>query len=432
MKDSTGDFFKQEDVTEQRRARHRRRERRRAVLVMLGSLVVMVAVLYATVTVCGWMDRKMQTNANGVGGPAASGVNAPEDGEGSVPGGSDGSGESVPGSSDGTGGVDENKGSLTETDGSTAENNGDVVDAMNNAKVYSQVELENQVTSAREQAVEAVLGSIRTGLSDGDTVLDTLRPLYPDEIVVYSNRKYHFVPINRQLKLNQWQQESLEILESGEYRYLQDGEVISHKGIDVSRHQGKIDWQLVAQDGVEFAFIRVGYRGYGSNGTLVEDDQFEANIKGAIDAGIKVGVYFYSQAITEEEVREEAELVLNKIAPYQIDCPVVFDVEKVAEADGRMNGLSVEERTRLTDIFCQEIANAGYRPMIYYNTEMGALMIGIEALEGYDKWFAAYTDQFYYPYEYKVWQYSQTGRVQGIQGDVDLNISFEPLWEVTE
>ena len=102
MKDSTGDFFKQEDVTEQRRARHRRRERRRAVLVMLGSLVVMVAVLYATVTVCVWMDRKMQTNANGVGGPAASGVNAPEDGEGSVPGGSDGSGESVPGSSDGT------------------------------------------------------------------------------------------------------------------------------------------------------------------------------------------------------------------------------------------------------------------------------------------------------------------------------------------
>lgn len=142
-----------------------------------------------------------------------------------------------------------------------------------------------------------------------------------------------------------------------------------------------------------------------------------------------MGVYFYSQAITEEEVIEEAELVLEKIAPYQIDCPVVFDVERVAEASGRMNGLSVEERTRLTEIFCQKIADAGYRPMIYYNTEMGALMLGIDALEGYEKWFASYSEQLYYPYEYKVWQYSQSGSVQGINGAVDLNISFVPLWE---
>ncbi len=419
MKDSTGDFFKQEDFAEQRRAKRRRRERGRAVLVMLGSLVVMVAVLYITVTICVWMDRKMQTNADSVNGSLTDGVNEPAVG-------SDGS---VPGGSIGSAGLDGNGGQLTGSDGSIAENDDDVVDAMTNAKVYSQVELEDQVASAREQAVEAVLESIRAGLSDGESILETLRPLYPDEIVVYSSGKYHFIPINRQLKQNQWQQESLEILESGEYRYLQEGAVISHKGIDVSKYQGKIDWQLVAQDGVEFAFIRVGYRGYGSNGTLVEDDQFDANIKGAIDAGIKVGVYFYSQAITEEEAKEEAELVLNKIAPYQIDCPVVFDVERVTGADGRMNGLSVEERTNLTKIFCEEIANAGYRPMIYYNTEMGVLMLGIEELEEYDKWFAAYSDQFYYPYEYKVWQYSQTGSVQGIQGDVDLNISFEPLWE---
>ena len=93
-----------------------------------------------------------------------------------------------------------------------------------------------------------------------------------------------------------------------------------------------------------------------------------------------------------------------------------------------MNALSIEERTALTQLFCQTIEDAGYRTMLYYNTEMGAMMLGLEALEGYDKWFAAYRDSFYYPYAYKIWQYSQSGTVQGISTEVDLNISFEPLW----
>ena len=142
-----------------------------------------------------------------------------------------------------------------------------------------------------------------------------------------------------------------------------------------------------------------------------------------------MGVYFYSQAVSAEEVQEEAAFVLEKIAPYKIDCPVVFDVERVSESDGRMNGISVEDRTAFTLQFCQIIENAGYKPMIYHNTEMGVMLLGLEALEKYDKWFAAYSDVFYYPYDYKVWQYSQTGSVQGIQGAVDLNISFAPLWE---
>ena len=195
----------------------------------------------------------------------------------------------------------------------------------------------------------------------------------------------------------------------------------------MSEHQGDIDWNLVAQDGVEFAFIRAGYRGYGT-GKLVEDANFDANVQGAQAADIKVGAYIYSQAITEEEVVEEANLVLEKIAPYNMECPIVFDVEKVTGGEGRMNALSVEERTRLTQIFCQTIENAGHRPMLYYNTEMGIMMLELGALEGYDKWFAAYREDFYYPYAHKIWQYSQSGRVQGIQTEVDLNISFEPLW----
>ena len=94
-----------------------------------------------------------------------------------------------------------------------------------------------------------------------------------------------------------------------------------------------------------------------------------------------------------------------------------------------MNALSAEERTRLTKLFCETIENAGYKPMVYYNMEMAALMLNIAELEEYDKWLAYYNPDFYYPYDYDIWQYSHTGRVNGIEGDVDMNIAFEPVWD---
>lgn len=309
---------------------------------------------------------------------------------------------------------------------------GDAVDAVSDAVVYSQEELDEKiaeaVSAAQNERADKVLEGIRTSLSEGTTTVETLRPYYPDDIVVVSGGKFHFVPINRELKLNNYEVTNLNILENGEFQYLTDGQVTSHKGIDVSSHQGNIDWNLVAQDGVEFAIIRVGYRGYGSEGRLVVDEKFENNIKGATAAGIKVGVYFFSQAINEAELLEEANLVLEQIAPYKIECPVVYDVEKTS-AQGRMNAISVEERTQLTKLFCQTIADAGYRPMIYHNTEMGALLINIAELEDYDKWYASYSDQMFYPYDYKIWQYSDKGKIQGISTDVDLNICFAPVWE---
>lgn len=309
--------------------------------------------------------------------------------------------------------------------------NGEASPASSGAIVYTQEELDAKIAEAvaAAQSAEAdrVLDGIKAALSEGTTTVETIRPYYPDELVVVSGGRFHFVPINYELEQNQLDVANLNILESGEYQYLTDGQVTSHKGIDVSSHQGDIDWNLVAQDGVEFAIIRVGFRGYGT-GKLVEDEKFEDNIKGAAAAGIKVGVYFFSQAVTEEEVLEEANLVLGKIEPYQLDCPVVFDVEKVS-GTGRMNEISPEERTNLTLLFCQTIENAGYKPMIYHNTEMAALMIDLAALEGYDKWYASYSDQMFYPYEYKIWQYSDKGSVQGIKTDVDMNISFAPVWE---
>ena len=369
-----------------RRSRRKKRGKQR-LLAMSACLVVMVAVMFLTASVCVWVADRIKEKENA----------APAFGEAE---------ENI------TNYVDIDK------DGNVLDASGNVLGVLSGSLGYSQAELDSQVLGAREGAVEEIL----------ESVLEYLRPLYPDDLIVYSGGKYNFVPINRNLKMHSFDAANLNVLESGEYQYLQDGAVISHKGIDVSRHQGEIDWSLVAQDGVEFAFIRVGYRGYGS-GKMMEDEYFEENITGALQAGIKVGVYFYSQAVTEAEIQEEAAFVLEKIAPYRIECPVVFDVERVTESDGRMNGISIEDRTAFALQFCQMIENAGYKPMIYHNTEMGVMFLGLEALEQYDKWFAAYSDVFYYPYDYKVWQYSQSGRVQGIQGDVDLNISFVPLWE---
>ena len=305
------------------------------------------------------------------------------------------------------------------------------VPVMGDEVMYSREEMQgliaDAVAAAKNEEAERVLEGIKVSLSAGTTTVETLRPFYPDDIVVVSGGRFHFVPIDRSLKQNQLQVENLNILENGEYQYLTDGQVTSHKGIDVSSHQGKIDWEAVAADGVEFAIIRAAFRGYGT-GKLVEDTEFERNIEGAIGAGIKVGVYVFSQAINADEIVEEAQLVLKKIEPYEITCPVVFDVEKVSGA-GRMNELSVQDRTDLTLLFLRTIENAGYKPMVYHNTEMGALMIDLSRLDEYDKWYASYSDQMFYPYEYKIWQYSDKGRVNGIDSDVDMNICFSPIWE---
>ncbi len=291
---------------------------------------------------------------------------------------------------------------------------------------YTQEELEQIKAEAKQAGIDEVLDSLAASINDS-TVVGALRPLYKDDLIVASNGDYHFVPINRDLKMNSYVEENLRILDNGYVEYVENGTVVSHKGIDVSKHQGEIDWAKVAADGVEFAFLRVGNRGYGS-GAIVEDPQFATNIVGATSNGIKVGVYFFSQAITVEEAKEEAKFVLEKIAPYKISCPVVLDVEKVSDSEGRMNKISKEQRTENTIAFLEAVEEAGYKSMLYHNMEMATLMMDMTKLEKYEKWFAYYNKEFYYPYEYNVWQYSAKGKVNGITGDVDLNIAFE-MWD---
>ena len=176
---------------------------------------------------------------------------------------------------------------------------------------------------------------------------------------------------------------------------------------------------------MEYAVIRLGIRGY-SEGTLVLDEKYEANIQGAAANGIDVGAYFFTQATSEAEALEEAQFVIENLAPYHVNFPVVLDVEAVGSGNARTKDLTVEERTQYAITFCEAVKAAGYTPMIYGNLKTFMLMLDMEQLEDYQKWFAASQpgDLPDYPYAFSIWQYTDKGSVAGIDGDVDLNITF--------
>lgn len=264
---------------------------------------------------------------------------------------------------------------------------------------------------------------IMESLESGETPLNMLRDIYSDSVVYSADGKFYFVDIDKSVPLNDFNPDDFKRNEDGELEYIKDGEVSSCKGIDVSKYQGDIDWEKVAADGVDYAIIRIGYRGYGT-GEIVLDESFEKNVEGALDAGIDAGVYFFSQAISEDEAVQEAEFVLDKIKKYKINGPVVFDTEEVASGEGRMKDIS---RDKLTDIavkFLETVKKKGYTPMIYANLKWFVANLDISRLGDYEKWFAAYTTPFYFPYEISMWQYTDAGTVDGIQGNVDMNISF--------
>lgn len=204
-----------------------------------------------------------------------------------------------------------------------------------------------------------------------------------------------------------------------------DGARISRTGIDVSEFQQPVDWGKVSAAGIEFAMVRVGYRGYGSAGKLVEDKMFRSHMDGALGAGLAVGVYFFSQAVSEEETLEEAQFVLDRIRGYDITYPVVFDTEEIKDDTARTDGLDRDQFTDNCIVFCDRIEEAGYDSMIYANMKWMAFTLDLERLAGYAKWYADYEPVPQCPYEFAMWQYTESGKVPGIGGNVDLNVYFE-------
>lgn len=205
-------------------------------------------------------------------------------------------------------------------------------------------------------------------------------------------------------------------------------------GIDVSKWQGDIDWQKVKAAGIDYAFIQVGFRGYGDAGTLNEstkDTYFDINMQNAIAAGVQVGVYVFSQAITTTEAIEEADYILNYIGNYDVTMPLIMDYE-YADTDSGVGGrlykakLSKAAATEVCMAFCNRIAESGYTPMVYANKSMLADQLNAQALTdaGYRVWLANYTTSTDYAGTFDFWQYSSTGKVDGINGNVDMNFYY--------
>lgn len=196
----------------------------------------------------------------------------------------------------------------------------------------------------------------------------------------------------------------------------------SKAGIDVSKWNGEIDWDKVKNAGVEFAIVRAGYRGSVS-GSLVQDPRFEENMRGAQAAGIPTGVYFFTQAINEVEAVEEASMVLELLRKYKVEFPVFIDTEG-AGGNGRADGLDVETRTLVCEAFCRTIENAGYTAGVYGSRNWYNNRLETKRLDNYFIWLAEYRSVPLYQGYYGMWQYTSKGKIDGINGNVDLNIYY--------
>ena len=207
-----------------------------------------------------------------------------------------------------------------------------------------------------------------------------------------------------------------------EYGILKCSKAETVMGIDVSAHQKEIDWEQVAAAGVGYAFVRIGYRGY-VYGALSEDDYYKANLEGAKAAGIQVGAYFFSQAVSVEEALEEAEYAIGLLDGFELDLPLVFDWEHMGP-ESRTYDTQPRILTDMTIAFCERVKAAGYAPMIYFNSSQAFNFMHLEELTDYPFWLAMYDTKMEFPYKFAFWQYTNRGTLPGIDTFVDVNLMF--------
>lgn len=206
--------------------------------------------------------------------------------------------------------------------------------------------------------------------------------------------------------------------------YNEKGKSASTEGVDVSELNGDIDWKRVKDSGIDFAMIRIGGRGYGSEGSLYSDSKAIENINNAKDAGIKVGVYFFSQAINNQEAVEEAEYVKELLGDIKLDYPVAYDWEIIKDDEARTDTVTAAQSNECAISFCEKIKEYGYTPIIYSPSRELYFKYDLSRLSEYDIWYCEYSDVPTFYYEFSMWQYSCTGRVDGIDSEVDLNVCF--------
>lgn len=205
--------------------------------------------------------------------------------------------------------------------------------------------------------------------------------------------------------------------------YYLNGKEASWCGVDISSKQGVVDFKKLKKAGCDFVMIKVGGRGY-SSGEIVLDEKLKDYMTGAKNAGLDIGVYFFSQAITEDEVEEEVETLLEAIKDYSVKYPVVFQMQEIEGDMARVDSLDMDSRTELAKLFLSRVEDAGYKPMLYGNKEWLITKIELEALSEYDIWLSQEADTPDYPYEFNMWQYEKTGKISGISEETGLNICF--------
>lgn len=285
---------------------------------------------------------------------------------------------------------------------------------------------DEELNSIKEEAKSELLSNMKAEFLKTNGTLGVIKSYYPDNIIYFNNQnQLIFADVIDDLAKNSYKSEGFKTDDDGFITYSEDGAVVSHMGVDASRFQGSIDFSKLKKQGVEFAILRCGFRSYGG-GALNKDSSFDTFARNAIQNDIKVGAYFFSSAITKEEAIEEANYVIDIIKPYNITYPVVLDFEEIAGDTYRQENLTVEELTDIIIAFCDTIEKAGYTPMIYSNLKGFVGRMDLSKLEKYEKWFAYYDDTPYFPYAFSIWQYSESGKLDGVSGTaIDLNISFK-------
>lgn len=241
-------------------------------------------------------------------------------------------------------------------------------------------------------------------------------------LIIQPDGTEEWTAINPYLKLNTYDYAGL-VYSGGIMKYYENSEQKSFFGVDVSKYNNFVDYNKLKKAGINFVMIRLGARGYGS-GQLVMDDNFHDNMKGALDAGLNAGVYFFSQAVTEAEAIEEAEFVIASLEEYAVTYPVGFDMEYVENDTARVETLTRDELTHMAVTFLNTVQKAGYNTVLYGTKEWLIQKLDLTKLTTYDIWLAQEKDVPDYPYQFTMWQYSTQGKIDGIAGSVDLNVSF--------
>ena len=293
--------------------------------------------------------------------------------------------------------------------------------------VYTDAQIDKIRYSSPINERNRMLLDIQSSFESGNSTISMLRDLFPGDLVVMWEGRYYFYPVDRNLQVNPFSEMDFALGEKGAMEYIgEDTGVTVNRGIDVSSLNGEIDWPKVAEEQIAFAMIRAASRN--TEGALEQDERFQENMSSAKSVGIRTGCYVDLDADSEKEAEEIAEFVLSNLSMTQkeMGAPVAVRVQ-IPDHSSSLSGQTREEWTQGVRAFCAKIKKAGYEPVIYANTAAFNMLLNMAELEEYDKWIADYGDYLYFPYKFRCWQYSLKGTVNGIEGDValDLSVSME-------